>query len=66
MVGIVTVVLIVSLQHTRLGALGMVVAIALGSALAAVLNSFDRGIALVRDLADLPDGLPSPTLPVIG
>jgi len=66
MVGIVTVVLIVSLQHTRLGALGMVAAIAIGSALAALFNNFDRGIALVRDLAELPTGLPAPTLPELG
>jgi SulP family sulfate permease len=66
LVGIVTVVLIITLQHTRLGALGMVVAIALGSGLAALFDAFDRDIAIVRDLADLPNGLPTPTLPVLG
>jgi SulP family sulfate permease len=65
MVGIVTVVLIVSLQHTRLGALGMVVAIAGGSVLAGLFNAFDGGIFIVQDLADLPNGLPAPTMPAM-
>ena len=44
-VGVVTIVLIVVLQRTRLGALGLVVAIGAGSALAAVLNGNDVGRA---------------------
>jgi SulP family sulfate permease len=62
-IGAVTVVLIVLLQRTRLGALGMVVAIAVSSALAAVFAAFDRDVALVRDIADVPGTLPFITLP---
>ena len=65
-VGIVTVVLIVALQRTVLGALGLVVAIAVGSALAAVFNAFDGDVALVSDIADVPGSLPFITAPVFG
>ncbi len=65
-VGAVTIVLIVALQRTRLGALGLVVAIVAGSVLAAILNAVDRDIALVRDIANVPSGLPLLTLPVLG
>ena len=44
-VGVVTIVLIVVLQRTRLGALGMVVAIGAGSALAAVFNGNESACA---------------------
>ena len=63
-IGAVTVVLIVLLQRTKLGALGMVVAIAAASALAAVFAAFDRNVALVGDIADVPGTLPFITLPV--
>jgi SulP family sulfate permease len=63
-IGAVTVVLIVVLQQTKLGALGMVVAIGAASALAAVFAAFDRDVALVRDIADVPGTLPFITLPV--
>ncbi len=65
-VGIVTIVLIVVLQRTQLGSLGLVVAIIAGSMLAAIFNAFDGGIALVRDIANVPNGLPIPKLPVLG
>jgi SulP family sulfate permease len=65
-VGAVTVVLIVVLQRTRLGALGMVVAIAVSSALAAVFAAFDYDVALVSDIADVPGTLPFITMPVLG
>jgi SulP family sulfate permease len=65
-VGVVTVVLIVALQRTRLGALGMVVAIALSSALAALFASFDHDVALVSDIANVPGTLPFITMPVFG
>jgi SulP family sulfate permease len=65
-VGVVTVVLIVVLQRTRLGALGMVVAIAVASALAAVFLSFDHDVALVSDIANVPGTLPFITMPVFG
>ncbi len=64
-VGVVTVVLIVVLQRTRLGPLGLVVAVVVGSLVAAVFASFDREIQLVRDIADVPRSLPLPKLPVL-
>lgn len=64
-VGVVTVVLILVLERTRLGALGLVVAIAIGSGLAAVFIAFDHAVALVGDIADVPRGLPTPQLPVL-
>jgi SulP family sulfate permease len=63
-IGAVTVGLIVLLQQTKLGALGMVVAIGVSSALAAVFAAFDRDVALVRDIADVPGTLPFITMPV--
>jgi SulP family sulfate permease len=64
-IGAVTVVLIVLLQRTKLGALGMVVAIGVSSALAALFDAFDRDVALVSDIADVPGTLPFITLPVV-
>ena len=63
-VGAVTIALIVWLQRTRLGALGLVVAIVAGSVLAAVLNAFDGDVLQVRDIASVPSGLPLITMPV--
>jgi sulfate permease, SulP family len=57
-------VLIVVLQRTRLGALGLVVAIAVGSIVAAVFGAFDHAVTIVSDVADVPRGLPGPRLPV--
>ena len=65
-VGAATIALIVGLQRTRLGALGLVVAVFAGSAIAAVFNASDREIALVRDIATVPRSLPAPMLPIIG
>lgn len=62
-VGVVTMVLIVVLQRTRLGALGMVVAVVAGSALAAALQLFGSDVRLVADIADVPRSLPFLTLP---
>jgi SulP family sulfate permease len=59
-VGIVTIALILALERTRLGALGMVVAIVIGSALPVV---FSWDVAQLRDIADIPSGLPLPALP---
>lgn len=64
-VGTVTIVLIVGLQRTRLGALGMVVAVAVGSAVAAMFQSADHQVELVRDIADVPNSLPFVQLPII-
>jgi SulP family sulfate permease len=64
-VGVVTVVGIVWLQRTRLGALGLVVAVGIGSALAQLLEAIDQPVALVGDVADVPSSLPLPTLPIL-
>lgn len=65
-VGVSTIVLIVVLQRTRLGALGMVVAIGVTSAMAAVMNRNDDVVPLVKGVADLPNALPGLQLPVFG
>lgn len=62
-VGALTILLILALERTRLGSLGLVVAVVVGSAVPAVLGP---GVALVSDLADLPGALPGPRLPVLG
>ncbi len=65
-VGVATVALIVGLQRTRLGALGLVVAVFAGSAIGGLFRLFDRDVSQVRDIADVPRSLPLPTLPVLG
>ncbi|HMR49832.1 MAG TPA: SulP family inorganic anion transporter [Arachnia sp.] len=62
-VGVVTLLLIVVLMRSRLGALGLVVAIVVGSGLAALLAHFGHPIALVGDVATVGGGLPAPVLP---
>lgn len=64
-VGVTTVVLIVVLQRTRLGALGLVVAVVAGSALAAGLDAFGHEVARVSDIVDVPGSLPGLGLPVL-
>ena len=64
-VGAVTIALIVVLQRTKLGALGLVVAVFAGSAVAAVVRAFGADVAQVRDIADVPRGLPWITAPAI-
>ena len=64
-VGTITIVLIVSLGRTRLGALGMVVAVGAGSGVAALFQSSGREVELVRDIADVPSSLPFIQLPII-
>ncbi len=65
-VGMTTIALIVMLQRTRLGALGLVVAVVAGSALAAVFAATDRDVALVADIANVPNTLPFITAPALG
>jgi SulP family sulfate permease len=66
-VGVVTIVLIIVLEKTRLKALGMVAAIILGSALAFALNWFDAvDIELLNGITDVPRSLPRPQLPWLG
>lgn len=60
-VGVLTIVLILVLERTRLGALGMVVAIVVTSALAAVMPG--REVALVSGVAEIPRSLPGPVAP---
>lgn len=62
-VGLATIGLVVTLRATRLRSLGLVVAILLGSALGNYLRSTGRVIAVVGDVADVPNGLPGPVLP---
>ena len=63
-VGLVTIALIVVLTRTPLRSLGLVVAIAVGSALAALFTfAFGWEVLTVGDVADVPSGLPAPVLP---
>ncbi len=63
-VGLVTMAGVVLLQRTRLKAMGLVVAIVVGSALAGWFNAaFDREVAVVSDIASVPHSLPLPVLP---
>ncbi|MGW9629499.1 SulP family inorganic anion transporter [Agromyces sp. NPDC055520] len=64
-VGLTTMVLIVVLTRTPLRSLGLVVAVAVGSVLAWVLNENGFGVAVVADIAEIPSGLPMPVLPVL-
>ncbi len=60
LVGAATIGLIVLLERTRLGALGLVVAIALASSAAAV---FSLDVARLLDVTEVPGSLPTPSLP---
>lgn len=63
-VGVASIVLIVVLERTRLGALGMVVALA---ALSGAVFALDwHGVATLRDLGDVPNTLPVPAFPKLG
>ncbi len=64
-VGASTIVLIILLQRTRLGPLGLVVAVFIGSAIGSLFRLFDADIVQVRDIAEVPRSLPLPTLPVL-
>ncbi|GAA1991344.1 SulP family inorganic anion transporter [Microbacterium pumilum] len=63
-VGVVTMALIVVLKRTRLGSFGIVVAVVVGSGLAALFSFvFDDPVAVVADVAEIPTGLPTPGIP---
>jgi sulfate permease, SulP family len=63
-VGLVTIGLIVVLTRTPLRGLGLVVAIVLGSGLAALFTlALGWPVPTVDDVADVPSGLPAPVLP---
>lgn len=61
MIGILTILLILTLEKTSLKSLGMVVSIIVASLVVPLLNM--EGVELVRDVATIPDSLPRPMLP---
>jgi sulfate permease, SulP family len=65
LLGVVTIVLIATLERTRLRSLGLLVAVAVTSALAASSGLFE-GVVQLRDVAELPGSLPRPVLPALG
>ena len=60
-VGVATIVLIVLLERTRLGAMGLVLAVVITSGAAAALGWDD--VATLNDLGDVPRSLPLPMVP---
>ncbi|WP_088889645.1 SulP family inorganic anion transporter [Leptolyngbya ohadii] len=60
-IGILTIILILTLERTRLGALGMVVAIFFASLIVPFTGA--ENVALARYVADIPNSLPTPVLP---
>ena len=62
-IGILTVALILLLERTMLGPLGLVLAVVVTSALVAVLGW--GSVALVRDLGEIPRALPLPQAPML-
>ena len=60
-VGVLTIVLILTLEKTRLGPLGLVVAM-IATSLLVVLVGAD-GVRQLADIATIPESLPRPTLP---
>lgn len=62
-VGLSTIALILVLERTRLGALGMVVAVFAASAMGPL---FGWEIERLQDLAEIPNSLPLPKLPDLG
>ena len=63
-IGVATIVLIVALERTRLGAMGLVVAVIVTSAVAALLGWTD--VSTLNDLGDVPRSLPTPVFPSLG
>lgn len=63
-VAVGTAILIVLLERTRLGALGLAVAIVAASAVTALLPG--AGIPTLNDIAQVPQALPGPVLPSLG
>jgi sulfate permease, SulP family len=61
LVGSLTIILILTLERTALKSLGMVAALAMASLAAPLIGS--GSIALVRDIAVIPESLPLPALP---
>ncbi|REJ05614.1 SulP family inorganic anion transporter [Microbacterium bovistercoris] len=61
LVGMITIALILLLERTPLGALGMVVAVVAGSLIALVLP--DDSVATIGDIAEVTRSLPMPVMP---
>ena len=59
-IGVATIVMIIYLERTRLGPLGLVVAVVVTSAFVSVSG---WQVALLRDITDIPRSLPLPVLP---
>ncbi|MFE5410760.1 SulP family inorganic anion transporter [Microbacterium sp. NPDC056569] len=65
-VGTIAVLIIVVLLPTRVGSMGLVIAVVVGSACAVLLNLWvPNSVVLLRDIVDVPRGLPAPVLPSI-
>ena len=62
-VGLVTIILILVLERTRMGPLSLVVAVVVGSALVPI---FDMDVAQLKDIVSIPEGLPHPEAPDLG
>ncbi len=60
-IGVITIVLILTLEKTSLKALGLVVALFLASLLVPLFGA--ESVTLVRDIAEIPNSLPRPMLP---
>ncbi len=63
-VGVVTIALILLLERTKAGPLGLVLAVVVTSAATAALGW--SGVATVRDLSAIPRSLPLPQVPMLG
>jgi SulP family sulfate permease len=61
-IGLLTIVLIVTLERTRLGALSLVLAVVVGSAMVPLLG---WDVAQLSDIVSIPSGLPGPRAPVL-
>lgn len=65
-VGVVVIGLILLFRLTPVGSLGLVLAVVVGSGLAALLNLWlEPPVLLLSDIVDVPSGLPAPVLPSI-
>ena len=65
-VGAISVLVIVVLLPTRVGSMGLVIAVILGSVCAVLLNTWvNSTVVLLRDIVEVPRGLPAPVLPSI-
>ena len=65
-VGLAVIALIYLFRRTPIGSLGLVVAVVLGSGLAALMNVWlDVPVLVLDDIVDVPRGLPAPVLPNI-